>query len=127
MHDIDGDIQLLQVLFESTMVVPCTLHEHENLFKGNVISHALDQHAKPLTRIVKDEGWTGFKALMTIQQGLGEEACNVFGFANVHPDVQRLIGEHRNHSEVWMLVFCWVSHCSWLLECKQVNASAIFF
>ena len=32
-HDVDGDVQLLQVLLQGTMIVTRPLHEHENLFQ----------------------------------------------------------------------------------------------
>ncbi len=32
-YEVDGDVQLLQVLLQGTMIVPRPLHEHENLFQ----------------------------------------------------------------------------------------------
>src|SRR3989440_2441994 len=120
-HDVDGDVQLLQVLLQGTMIVPRALHEHENLFQRSKAACPLHEHAKPLARIFKHERRTGLKAIMTLKERLGEEACDMGPFADVNTNIQGLIQEQRNCFEVRTLsrLLC---HRSPLLRWRQAHA-----
>ena len=50
-----------------------------------------DKTAEALTRILEHESWARFKAAMSLQQGLGEETCDVLPFANIDADVEGFV------------------------------------
>src|SRR5439155_24119317 len=47
MHEVDGNIQFLQVLFQSSMVMPSPLHEDKNVFERSQGTKTFNEHAKP--------------------------------------------------------------------------------
>jgi hypothetical protein len=97
------------------------------VFEWRKTAHPLDESAKSLAGILEDQRRAGFKAVMTLQQGPGEEAGHVFGLANVHSDVQGLIQEHRDRFEIRMLLGWSLCHRSLLLGWQPGNASTMFF
>jgi hypothetical protein len=97
--------------------------QHEDVFGWRKTAHPLDESAKSLAGILEDQRRAGFKAVMTLQQGPGEEAGHVFGLANVHSDVQGLIQEHRDRFEI-RPPLRWFRHGSSLPGGKQRSESA---
>jgi len=100
-HDIDRDVQFLQVLLERAMIVAGALEQHERVLQRAVGAHALDEQAEALAGVLEHEGGAGLEAVMTREQSLGEEACHVLALANVDANIDRLMEQQRNRGEVW--------------------------
>jgi hypothetical protein len=90
-HIYNQDIQFLQILFECTAIVAGALHEYQNVPKWGQAAYPLDEQTEALARIIKHEGRTYFKALMTLKERFAEEACQMLPFANVDANVQGFI------------------------------------
>ena len=49
--EVDGDVEVKQVLQQGLMIVPSLLHEHEDLFVWGVGVQALEQDAEAFARV----------------------------------------------------------------------------
>src|SRR5712692_2182455 len=120
MHDVDRDVQVLQVLLKGAVMVARALHQDEHVLMRTVAADPLDEQAEALAGILENERWAGLEAVMPRKQGLREEASHVFSLANVNADIQGLIQQHRNRFEVWMCM-CSFGHGAVLLPSTQLN------
>src|SRR5262249_49130626 len=95
LQDVDGNIQVLQVLLQGTMVVPGALQQDEDLFERAVGADPLKEQAKALARILDPERGTGFDPLGPLQQGSGEKARHMPSLAHVDANIEGLTAQQR--------------------------------
>src|SRR5579884_412766 len=124
MHDIRGDLHLLQVLQQRAMIMPGHFHDHVDLGQWDIAADAINQRAKPFARVVKGQGRAALKALVPTEQRGGDEACHMGLFADVHSDVQRLVAQHRNNLEISV---CFTDHdrASWSVSFLLVSSAIL--
>src|SRR5579871_4722199 len=114
MQDIDGQIQLLEILLEGTVVVPGALEDHEALLQRCQGAQPLQQQPKPLAGVLKGERWTGFKPLVALEQGGRDKARDMLGFAHINAHIEGFMRQQGNCSEHWRLLD-WFGHGTSLL------------
>ena len=98
---IHRNIQLLQVLEQSPMVVAGHLHDHVDLGERHIEADLVNEGAKALTRVLKRQGWATLKPLIPGQQCSGNEAPNVGHLPNIDSHIQGFMGQHRNGLKLW--------------------------
>jgi hypothetical protein len=100
-HEVDRDVQFLQILLERAMIVARALHQDEGVFKRAVAADPLEEQAEALTGILEHQRWAGLEAVMTCEQGRREKARHVLVLADVNADIQGLMQQQRNRGEIW--------------------------
>ena len=99
MHEVHGDIEFLEELDQTLMVVARDLQHDVHLGQRNEFVDALHQRAKPLTRLREAQGWAAFKPLVAREQGGRDEACTMLRLANIDTNIERFMQEQGNRLE----------------------------
>src|SRR5262249_1157376 len=90
----------LQIVQHGQVIVASHFHDYIHLSQWDVAAYAVNQATKALTGIAEGQSGTTLKALMSLQEGCGDEACNVGLFSNINPDIQGSVCQHGQRLEV---------------------------
>jgi hypothetical protein len=91
MHKVHGDIELLEILDQTLVVVASDLQQHIDLGQGHLFAHALQQGAKPFAGLLKAQRWTAFKSLVAREQGGRDETGNMLGLTDIDANIERFV------------------------------------
>ncbi len=96
MDQVDGDVEVEQVLQQGVVVVPGLLHEHEDLLQRRGGRDSRDQVAETLARVGTGQRRAALEALVALQQRPRDKAGDMPVLANVDTHVERLAGQQRH-------------------------------
>jgi hypothetical protein len=81
-------------LLKIAVIMACLLHENKAMFERTISTNTFYEGAEAFSRLLKNEGWTVFKVLVTLSKSSGEKACHVLKLSTIHSNIDRFISEH---------------------------------